>query len=102
MRTAIPFLLVSMAAAVAQTIEPQVLHNFSGGQANPIGPMVEGPDGNLYGATPSGGSGGRGTLFRMTPGGAVTTLVNFNGPNGQAPWTTPLIFDNETNLYGAT
>jgi len=104
MRISSAVFLVSIvaASAVAQTIEPYVLHNFSGGQGSSIGPLVEGPDGNFYGAAPSGGSSGRGRIFRMTPTGTVTTFVDFTGLNGQDPWSTPLIFDSERRLYGAT
>jgi uncharacterized repeat protein (TIGR03803 family) len=39
--------------------------------------LVQGRDGNLYGATGIGGTTGNGNVFRMTPQGAVTPLHNF-------------------------
>ena len=45
--------------------------------ASPAGPLVEGTDGNFYGATNEGGANGGGTIFEMTSAGALTTLYNF-------------------------
>ncbi len=41
------------------------------------GPLVLGSDGDLYGAASSGGTGGSGTLFKMTPSGTFITLYSF-------------------------
>jgi uncharacterized repeat protein (TIGR03803 family) len=70
----------------------------------PIG-LVSANDGNLYGITGEGGrdwsSGANfGTVFRVTPGGLVTTLVSFEGTNGYSP--TTLVAGGDGNLYGAT
>ena len=45
-----------------------VLHSFAGASdgANPGANLVEGSDGNLYGSTGAGGSGGYGTIFKIT------------------------------------
>ncbi len=40
--------------------------------------LLEGTDGNLYGATGSGGTHGGGTIFTLTPDGTMTTLYNFD------------------------
>jgi uncharacterized repeat protein (TIGR03803 family) len=43
-------------------------------------------DGNLYGATSAGGSASGGTVFQLTPGGALTTLYSFSGStSGSGP-----------------
>jgi uncharacterized repeat protein (TIGR03803 family) len=39
--------------------------------------MVQGSDGNFYGTTSSGGIDDDGTVFKMTPGGVLTTLFDF-------------------------
>jgi uncharacterized repeat protein (TIGR03803 family) len=39
--------------------------------------LVEGPDGNFYGTTSSGGANGAGTIYKITPKGVLTTLYNF-------------------------
>jgi uncharacterized repeat protein (TIGR03803 family) len=44
---------------------------------------------------------GGGTVFKMTPGGVLTTLVSFNGANGNSP-QAPLIQGSDGNFYGTT
>ena len=61
-------------------------------------------DGNFYGVAQAGGSGGNGTVFKMTPAGAVTTLVNFTGTSGARPGSEPIgpLAVSGTLLYGVT
>jgi uncharacterized repeat protein (TIGR03803 family) len=64
--------------------------------------LVEGPDGNFYGTTQSGGTnGGWGTIFKITPTGALTTLYSFGGPDGAGPYS-PLLVASDGNFYGTT
>jgi uncharacterized repeat protein (TIGR03803 family) len=44
--------------------------------------LVQATDGNFYGTTKGGGSGGWGTVFKVTPGGTLTTLVIAEGLPG--------------------
>jgi uncharacterized repeat protein (TIGR03803 family) len=63
--------------------------------------IVEGNDGNIYGATIGGGSMGGGVFFQITPAGAYTVLYNFaNGdhPNGIVRDANGRFFG--TTLYG--
>jgi len=79
------------------------LHSFDGpgdGQW-PVAALVEGRDGYFYGSTLYGGTYSQGTLFKMSPGGAVTTLVQFDGYNGANP-SGPLIQAADGSLYGTT
>jgi len=68
-----------------------------------VAELVQGSDGDFYGTTPVSDSGNRGTIFRMTPGGALTTLVEFanNDPKGGEPHA-PLAEGNDGKLYGTT
>jgi len=69
---------------------------------NPDGSLIQGIDGNMYGMTSHGGSMDLGTIFEYNSvTGAVTTLVNFNGANGQYPYGS-LIQAMDGNLYGMT
>jgi uncharacterized repeat protein (TIGR03803 family) len=70
-----------------------------GGQLE--GGVVMAADGNLYGAALSGGSSGRGTLYRLTPAGTITKLVDFNGPNGSYPCGS-MILASDGAMYGLT
>ncbi|SPE50062.1 hypothetical protein SBV1_1030001 [Verrucomicrobia bacterium] len=61
---------------------------------------MQSSDGNLYGTTDGGGAGVGGTVFRMTPSGALTTMVSFNGTNGISP--PGLVQGSDGNFYGTT
>ena len=65
--------------------------------------LVQASDGNFYGVTYSGGdlSCGCGTVFKITPAGAFTTLHTFRNGDGKSP-TGPLIQAKDGNLYGTT
>ena len=81
------------------------LHTFSGTDgAYPWG-LVQGNDGNFYGATQFGGTGNGGTIFQLTPAGHLTTLHNFcsqaNCSDGQNPFTGPVL-GSDGNIYGTT
>lgn len=68
----------------------------------PSGGLVVGADGNFYGTTVLGGEFDHGTVFRLTPGGVLTTLVSFRGqPDGGRP-AGPLTLGWDGNFYGAT
>jgi uncharacterized repeat protein (TIGR03803 family) len=68
----------------------------------PSAGLVQGSDGNFYGTTAYGGTNGNnGTVFQMTPAGALTTLVSFNGANGSHPLAT-LVQGTDGNFYGTT
>jgi uncharacterized repeat protein (TIGR03803 family) len=70
--------------------------------ANPQAPLLRATDGNFYGTTVEDGTnGGLGTLFRISPGGELTSLVSFNGTNGARPMSA-LLQDVDGNIYGTT
>jgi uncharacterized repeat protein (TIGR03803 family) len=59
--------------------------------ANPVTGLIQATDGNLYGVTQNGGAaGGGGTVFKITPAGALTTLHSFcalsNCADGHFPY----------------
>ena len=72
----------------------------------PQAALTLGTDGNFYGTTNSGGSaGGFGTIFKVTPAGVLTTLVNFTGPSGANPGNAPqgpMVQGADGNFYGTT
>ncbi len=89
-------------ASPAQTLT--TLHSFTG-QPNdgrePYAGLVPGTDGNFYGTTESGGANNHGTVFKMTPNGAVTILHSFAGyPSDLGDPTGTLIQASDGNFYG--
>lgn len=54
--------------------------SFKGSE--PDSALIQGADGLLYGTTPKGGSADCGTLFKVSPSGAFSTLVEFTGTSG--------------------
>ena len=73
--------------------------------AAPLAGLVEGNDGNLYGATGYGGANLKGTVFKITLGGALTTLYNFCSQQNCADGANPvaaLIQAIDGNFYGTT
>jgi uncharacterized repeat protein (TIGR03803 family) len=69
--------------------------------ANPVGPLVVGPDAAFYGLTWSGGTSGLGTLFRLETNGAFVKLYDFNCTTGTNP-SAPLVVGPDGALYGST
>ncbi len=70
--------------------------------SSPNGALVQGADGNFYGTTFQGGISAGGTVFKITPSGALTTLYQFDGlDNGEYP-TGGLVRANDGNFYGTT
>jgi uncharacterized repeat protein (TIGR03803 family) len=85
------------------------LHSFGGypQSSNPT-TLVEGTDGNFYGTTAYGGSGtmlcggfgyGCGTIFKITPSGALTNLHNFDLTDGSHPFA-PMVQTIDGDFYG--
>jgi uncharacterized repeat protein (TIGR03803 family) len=68
------------------------------------GVIVQALDGNFYGTTYSGGAYNHGTVFKITPGGALTTLYSFcqqsSCPDGSIP--AALIQATNGDFYGST
>jgi len=78
------------------------LHNFvKTDGSSPTGGVVFASDGNLYGTTNQGGSPNAGTVFKVTPGGAFTSLYSFTGTtlDGGSP-VGKLVPASDGNLYG--
>jgi len=73
----------------------------------PMAAVIQGSDGNFYGTTNGGGANGNyGTIFKITPAGALTTLYSFcpdqsECPDGELP-TAGLVQGTDGNFYGTT
>jgi len=79
------------------------LYSFANGSdgSYPYAGLAVGPDNNLYGAAFQGGLAGYGTLFQLTPAGALTPLHWFTGgDDGSYPAAT-FVLGPDGFLYGA-
>jgi len=80
-----------------------VVHNFN--LANnegtcPSASAIQGGDGNFYGTTTGAPNPGKGTIYKMTPAGVLTTLHTFNDLDGESPLA--LVLGTDGNLYGTS
>jgi uncharacterized repeat protein (TIGR03803 family) len=80
-----------------------LVHSFSGadGYLTQAG-LVQGTDGNFYGAATAGGTYDAGTVFRISPSGTFTSLHTFSGGDGANPIQGSIIQGTDGNLYGTT
>jgi uncharacterized repeat protein (TIGR03803 family) len=69
--------------------------------AGPVGGLVLGSDGNLYGMTQFGGSKNNGLVFRISPSGKLKQVFSFKGSNGSNP-AAALIQGSDGKFYGTT
>ena len=69
--------------------------------ATPRDGLTLGSDGNFYSTTYYGGANNQGTIFRITPSGALHTLHSFNGTDGRYP-IQHLFQATNGVFYGAT
>src|SRR5271157_226339 len=82
------------------------LHSFDYTDGyQPYAMLVQATDGNFYGTTAYGGANcapyGCGTVLKITPGGTLTTLHDFDGTDGYYPYAGLVQATNGT-FYGAT
>src|SRR5271165_368285 len=101
------FCAVTAVGSHAQTLT--TLHAFAGypnDGGTPNAGLAQATDGNFYGTTYAGGTsgncqGGCGTVFRITPGGTLTTLHSFDFYHGASP-SAALVQGTDGNIYGTT
>jgi uncharacterized repeat protein (TIGR03803 family) len=103
--------LLCATTAIAQTFTTLASFNISNGAFPQYVSLAQGLDGNFYGTTEGGGVnnnctfGTCGTAFKVTPGGALTTLYNFCAQvqctDGFEP-VAGLLLASDGNFYGTT
>jgi uncharacterized repeat protein (TIGR03803 family) len=72
---------------------------------SPVGGLILGANGKLYGTITFGGRTGHGAIFEITPGVGLTTLYSFCSKAKCADGSTPeaaLLYASDGNLYGTT
>ncbi len=81
-------LVVAQVSGRAQTFS--VRYHFGTNPGDPmyqneLGLLAQGPDGNLYGTSPQGGTKNYGTVYKITPEGELKVLYNFDKVHGENP-----------------
>lgn len=81
-----------------------VLYAFQGGTDGwyPENGVVMDSAGNMYGTTWTGGAGGAGTVFEVTPTGTHSVLYSFQGGADGGDPQAGVILDGAGDLYGTT
>jgi len=102
-RSSVVFLLCLTTAmtSLAQTFTTVAEFDGANGASPCYTPLVVGADGNFYGTTADGGLNGLGTIFKMSPGGTLTTLHSFDGTDGSYPFSG-LVQAGNMIFYGTT
>ena len=90
----------TQAKTYAKTYTGTVIYSFDNAHGQtPYGGATLAADGNIYGTTYAGGANNLGTIYKVTPGGTLTTLYSFSGPvDGAGPQSTPIVRGN--TLWG--
>jgi uncharacterized repeat protein (TIGR03803 family) len=81
-----------------------VLHCFGSADAgDPVGPLIQASDGNVYGTASEFGTEGQGAVFRITPGGTYSEIHNFPDFSGDGSQPTAGVMQaTDGYLYGTT
>src|ERR1035438_10445394 len=93
-------------ALPAQIATLTTIHRFCSQSGCPDGDapyagLVQATNGGLYGTTYGGGTNSAGTIFKITPGGTLTTLHSFNLTEGEGPGAG-LVQAADGDFYGTT
>jgi uncharacterized repeat protein (TIGR03803 family) len=99
---AIVWLTISTAAQVIEPICSLTNTGFSSARNPRGGSLNLGPDGNLYGTTQYGGTGGFGTVFKVKTGGEFTVLASFDASTTGGDPYGGVTLGTDGNLYGTT
>ena len=78
-----------------------VLFDNTNGALPAFGGLLRARDGSFYGTTARGGEFQRGTVFRLTTNGLLTTVVSFSPADGREP-SAGLVQTGDGSFYGVT
>jgi uncharacterized repeat protein (TIGR03803 family) len=105
-RTCVVLVLCATTAIALPAQTLTTLFSFDGTDGSaPKAGLVQATNGDLYGTTYQGGANGGGTVFKITPGGTLTTLYSFcalsNCTDGELP-AAGLVQATNGDFYGTT
>jgi|GEM_PF-977232 len=92
-------------SGVAQTLVEFTGNGAANAGSTPEAPLLQAQDGSFYGVTSHGGAYDLGTIFKITPSGTLTTLVEFTGDGAVDKGSIPraaLIQTGPDDFYGVT
>ena len=99
------FCAATITGSSAQSFTRLTKFDGANGAWPTYGSLIQSVDGNFYGTTSFGGNSNRGTIFKITPNGRVTTLYSFCPQTGCADGSVPyggLVQTVDGDLYGTT
>ena len=101
--TLVAFLLVR-APASGQPFS--IIHEFSSRAGNPLGGLIHGSDGKLYGTLASGGEAGFGSAYSLTPDGnggySYAEIYGATASDNVQIFSGGLVQGTDGGLYGPT
>src|SRR5437867_8885206 len=104
--SAIAVFIGVVASSAAAQVPYTVLHRFTFSPAGlpfrPSAPPIEANDGNFYSTSVYGGTFDRGTVFRVSPDGAVAILYSFTGLLDGLYLLAARAQASDGHLYGTT
>lgn len=77
-----------------------IVQNFADWGTNPLGNLVRGADGLLYGTTYQGGTFGYGTIFKITTSGVIQVIKQLDYTNDGGYPKGSLLLAKDGNFYG--
>jgi uncharacterized repeat protein (TIGR03803 family) len=82
----------------------KVLYTFMGGTdgSHPTGGLIQGKAGYLYGTNETDGTGGGGTIFKISTSGTLNTVHTFDVPVGGYGPVSGLVAASDGSFYGTT
>ena len=85
------------------TLNYTKLNDFNGANGGePLGNLVQGADGKIYGMTSDGGSANVGVIFSFDPGTSIYTVEKeFDNADGKSPFSS-MTLANDGKFYGTT
>ena len=98
--------MLLLASATASGQAYSILHEFSARAGNPLGGLIQGSDGKLYGALSSGGESGYGSVYSLTSDGAggytYAEVYGATTADAAVGFSGGLMQAADGGLYGAT
>ncbi|MEQ1748099.1 MAG: choice-of-anchor tandem repeat GloVer-containing protein [Prosthecobacter sp.] len=101
LRLAVVFCAALMLPGLRAAVNYEVLASFEKPGTQVVAPLMRHSGGDFFGVASAGGAAGKGSVFKVTPAGVISTLFAFSGPDGQAP-AAALVEGADGALYGTT